>query len=246
MKKINPFLVEQQDKLNRIIELTKKLPKGKCLVVPFAATSSVFLHTNYQQYLLADFDLNLIGVYQVVASYQQQFINVAKQYFLPATNHQEVYEYYRHVFNGMHFNKGNNDSDLRKACLYLYLNRHCFKGENHYNTSIEFNAPFGYHKQVYFPEAELNTFITKFNSCDVEFMVASFEETIKQAQPGDVVFCYLPKISTEKRIYFANEQDFSWGDGFRLGSFCAKLQEMGIPIIIAHDDVMIFSKNSLT
>lgn len=86
---------------------------------------------------------------------------------------------------------------LRRAVLFLYLNRHGYNGLCRYNLRGEFNVPFGRYKKPYFPEAELYHFAEK--AQHAEFHCESYEECMKRADNRSVVYCdppYAPLSST--------------------------------------------------
>lgn len=86
---------------------------------------------------------------------------------------------------------------LRRAVLFLYLNRHGYNGLCRYNLRGEFNVPFGRYKKPYFPEAELYHFAEK--AQNAEFYCESYEECMQRADSRTVVYCdppYAPLTAT--------------------------------------------------
>ena len=58
-----PFLKWPGGKYRLTNRINKKLGQGKRLVEPFVGSAAVFLNTDYQDYLLADTNQDLINLY---------------------------------------------------------------------------------------------------------------------------------------------------------------------------------------
>lgn len=169
-----------------IIETIKEnLPKGKRLVEPFVGSGAVFLNTDYEAYLLADANKDLIDLFNTVKKEGIYFIDYASYYFDASFNNEESFYEFRKEFN--------ETLDMRKkSALFIYLNRHCFNGLCRYNKKGGFNVPFGRYKQPIFPRELLINFYHKSQSA--VFIHASFEETFNLIQNDDVVYCDPPYV----------------------------------------------------
>jgi DNA adenine methylase len=169
--------------------LRQHLPDGNRLIEPFAGSASVFLNTNYNSYLLADINPDLIGLFNAIKNQPNLLTGAARVYFSDWNNEEKYYS----ARNG--FNAANDD--FIRAVMFLYLNRHCYNGLCRYNLSGEFNAPYGKYKAPYFPEDEIRQFAEK--ARNAVFLCLDFEETIEMAGTGDVIYCdppYIPASST--------------------------------------------------
>lgn len=163
-------------------ELTKHLPTGPRLVEPFAGSCAVMMATEYPQYLIADINPDLISFYQAVAGNPFDLMERAKHLF-KIFNSEHGYYDSRESFN-------HNDDPEWRAALFLYLNRHCYRGLCRYNKKGQFNTPYGNYKNPYFPEKEIIAFAEKAKRAT--FICASYDETLAQLQTGDVVYCDPP------------------------------------------------------
>ena len=66
----------------RVMEvLSTHLPKGKRLVEPFVGSGAVFMNTDYDKYLLADINGDLINLYNIIMHQTESFIRIAREYF---------------------------------------------------------------------------------------------------------------------------------------------------------------------
>lgn len=195
-------------KSRMMAELKKHLPAGKRLIEPFAGSCSVMMNTDYEQYLIADVNADLINMYQVIQENSEYFIEELKYFF---ENYNDEISYYRerNKFNLPH------SALFERALTFLYLNRHCFNGLCRYNKKGEFNTPYGKLKNPYFPEVEIRAFAEKAKRAT--FISASFEETLQMAKSGDVVYCdppYLPASVSSVGSNHSQEFTAYTKDGF--------------------------------
>lgn len=120
-------------------EIRRYLPEGGCLIEPFVGAGSVFLNTEYDSYILADINSDLINLYNIVKSNTDDFVRDSRKLFTDEVNTSEVFYLLRQEFNLC-------ADAYRRAVLFLYLNRHCYNGLCRYNMRGEFNVPFGRYK----------------------------------------------------------------------------------------------------
>ncbi|WP_199911648.1 Dam family site-specific DNA-(adenine-N6)-methyltransferase [Dongshaea marina] len=231
MKKVRAFLKWAGGKHSLIEAIHQHLPQGERLVEPFVGAGSVFLNTDYQRYLLADVNQDLIALYQIVQQESERYIADAKSLFVPKNNDKQRYYQFREKFNK------SKDPYLR-SLLFLYLNRHGFNGLCRYNKKGIFNVPFGSYSKPYFPEAELNFFAEK--SQRAEFVCCSYDETFAKVQGNDVVYCdppYAPLSTTACFTTYAS-YGFSLDDQAVLARLARHTaREKGIPVLISNHDI---------
>ena len=233
-----PFLKYLGNKFNQVEQIKKLIPQGERLIEPFVGSGSVFLNTNYRRYLLCDVNKDLINVYKVLAAYQEEFVERCRKYFTQLNNNVDIYNFHRHVFNQIDSEETNYEQRINKACLFIYLNKHGFRGITRYNSEGKFNVPFGYYEKPYFPEQEMLAFVAKINQAElVEFRAFDFKDTLKLARAGDVVYCdppYVPLSATSNFTRYYGET-FNWHDQVELLSLCKKLkQELNITSVISN------------
>ena len=178
MKKNRAFLKWAGGKYPLVDEIRRYLPAGKRLIEPFVGAGSVFLNTDYEEYLLADINADLISLYNIVKTQPDNFVRDAKVMFSGEFNQSEMFYALRSEFN-------HSQDPYRRAVLFLYLNRHCYNGLCRYNSRGEFNVPFGRYKKPYFPEAELYWFAQKAQKAT--FVCEHYTQSMSQAVDGTVV-----------------------------------------------------------
>ncbi|WP_312414850.1 adenine-specific DNA-methyltransferase [Pseudescherichia sp.] len=229
MKKNRAFLKWAGGKYPLLDDIKKHLPPGECLIEPFVGAGSVFLNTDFSRYILADINSDLIGLYNIVKTRTDEYILNARELFTPQHNQAEVYYQLRSEFNQCR-------DALRRAVLFLYLNRHGYNGLCRYNLRGEFNVPFGRYKKPYFPEAELYHFAEKAQKA--EFRCLSYEECMALADVNSVVYCdppYAPLSATANfTAYHTNS--FSPLEQARLAEMAEVLVSKQIPVLISNHD----------
>ncbi|ECX6035932.1 Dam family site-specific DNA-(adenine-N6)-methyltransferase, partial [Salmonella enterica subsp. enterica serovar Panama] len=174
-----PFLKWAGGKRRSLDTLHRWLPSPdevECLVEPFVGGASVFLGTDYRQYLLADINADLIDVYLHVRDDPSGMVKRLERLFHEGNN-EEAYRESKDEFNRI-------SPGPEKSALFIYLNQHCFNGICRYNKRGIFNVPFGRRKSAYIPEAEIMAFARKTERCHVSFFHSGFEDTLKMTTAG--------------------------------------------------------------
>lgn len=203
VKKHRAFLKWAGGKYTLSDVINEMLPKGDRLVEPFVGAGSIFLNSDYDNYLLNDINRDLINLYQIIQIKPEQFIEDAKRIFDPKNNEAESYYHLRAEFNA-------SVDKYYRSLLFLYLNRHGYNGLCRYNKSGGYNVPFGKYKKPYFPEAELEFFSEKAQKA--QFICEGYRQTFARAQDNDVIYCDPPYVPLSKTASFTSYA----GNGFGL------------------------------
>lgn len=226
---MRPFLKWAGNKYRIMHQLKAILPEAKRLIEPFAGSAAVFLNTDYQHYLLAETNFDLINLYQHLQNEGLSFIEYCHGFFTSATNNSSLYYQFREEFN--------QTTDVRlKAALFLYLNRHGYNGLCRYNAHGRYNVPFGQHIKPYFPYKEMLAFYHK--AQQAKFVHADFQTTLQSANSGDVVYCdppYLPLSKTANFTQYSGKV-FSLAEQQALAKQASTLAARGIAVIISNHD----------
>jgi len=230
MKKNRAFLKWAGGKYPLIDDIKRHLPAGDCLIEPFVGAGSVFLNTEYDAYILADINSDLINLYNIVKTRTEEFVRDAHVLFTPEFNESDRFYGLRAEFNA-------SSDTYRRSVLFLYLNRHCYNGLCRYNLSGAFNVPFGRYKKPYFPEEELYWFAEK--AKNAVFVCEHYQDTLLKAQSGSVVYCdppYAPLSATANfTAYHTNS--FSMDDQRNLARLAYQLSnENDVPVLISNHE----------
>lgn len=215
-------------------ELKKHLPKGKRLVEPFAGSCAVMMNTDYDEYLIADINPDLINFYQRLISNPDAVIYFASYLFTTRNNAEEFYRL------RLNFNSNIQSPDA-KAATFLYLNRHCYNGIVRYNQAGHFNVPYGKYKAPYFPETEIRAFAEKAKRAT--FICADFSETLAMVRDGDVIYCDPPYNPLEGKESFTGYHTggFSTDQQQALANRLHALAMQGYPVVASNSDSLLTS-----
>lgn len=165
------------------------------LVEPFVGSGVVFLNLSFENYLLGDFNKDLINLFVILKKHRDFFIECCSDYFKPEFNTEEKFYELRKRFN-------NTSNVFERSTLFVYLNRHAFNGLCRYNSSGEFNVPYGKYENPYFPAKEMKFFYNK--ACFCDFVYQNFEVTIGMAKKGDVIYADPPFVPLSDTASFTN------------------------------------------
>jgi DNA adenine methylase len=230
-KKHRAFLKWAGGKFKLVDELAKQLPKGKRLIEPFVGAGSVFLNTDYDDYLLCDINPDLINLYNIIKQTPEAYITAAKALFIPEMNDKQAYLDVREKFN-------QTQDPFTRSVYFLYMNRHGFNGLCRYNRKGGFNVPFGTYKKPYFPENEIRYFSEKAQRA--EFKCIGYEQAFALAEKDDVIYCDPPYAPLSTTASFTTYM----GPGFSLDDQALLARESrhtalvkGIPVLISNHDI---------
>ncbi len=224
---IRPFLKWAGNKYRIVERIKRRLPAGRRLIEPFAGSGALFLNTDYERYLLSDSNRDLIDLYDILKREGDGFIDYTRQLFTVENNTPERYYQLRDEFN-------HTTDTNRRAALFVYMNRHGYNGLCRYNKKGGYNVPFGRYKHPYFPAAEMLAFHHKAQRA--QFRHQPFEQTLKAARPGDVVYCDPPYVPLSSSANFTH---YSAG-GFelhlqhKLAELAQSSARRGIPVLISN------------
>jgi DNA adenine methylase len=127
--------------------------------------------------------------------------------------------------------------DVGVAAWMIYVNRSSFNGLYRVNKSGRFNVPFGrYDNPTICDEPRLRACSVALASARI--VLADFEETIKDAQAGDLVYLDSPYAPLSKTSSFTayTKDGFSEQDHVRLRDSALLLKERGAYVILSHSD----------
>ncbi|MCE2595002.1 Dam family site-specific DNA-(adenine-N6)-methyltransferase [Motilimonas cestriensis] len=230
MKKNRAFLKWAGGKFGLIEDIKRHLPQEERLIEPFVGAGSVFLNTDYKQYLLNDINPDLIHLYQILQQQPDDYIKESEKFFAADFNDSDRYYDLRNQFNLC-------SDKFERALMFLYFNRHGYNGLCRYNKKGGFNVPFGRYKKPYFPAAELWFFAEK--AQQAEFVCESYSDTFARASSGDVIYCdppYAP-LSTSASFTSYAANGFTLDDQAVLGRLSRETAARKIPVLVSNHDI---------
>lgn len=224
-----PFLKWAGGKFRLLPKILHHLPHGKKLIEPFAGSGVVFLNADYDRYLLADINPDLINLFNDVKKGKSSFIHYCAGFFTEQHNTEQRFYELREHFNQL-------TAGRERSALFLYLNRHGYNGLCRYNRSGGFNVPFGRYKRPYFPGHELEVFAKKAQRA--EFRCQGFHKSFANTRKGHVVYCdppYLPWSLTANFTSYS-QKEFSLDNQHELAMEAGRVAQRGVPVLISNHD----------
>lgn len=224
-----PFLKWPGGKYRLLKQIQTALGSGQKLIEPFVGSAAVFLNTQFNRYLLADTNPDLIALYEDLRDGGEDFVQTCAALFVPENNQADRYYRLRNEFN-------NGASRERKSALFLYLNRHGYNGLCRYNSRGEFNTPFGQMTRPYFPRKEMLSFLQ--HARRARFKQQNFRESMLSARRGDIVYCDPPYVPLSRTASFTDYHSggFNWQHQETLAETAARLAQRGVRVVISNHD----------
>jgi DNA adenine methylase len=179
---------------------------------------------------LNDINSDLISLFRVVAFDLDSLMHICAELFVPENNTPEKYYYLRNVFN-------NERDPLRRAALFIYLNRHGYNGLCRFNSKGNFNVPFGRYRRPFFPETELRKASSLLKKARLTEL--GYEAVLEQCAAGDVVYCdppYVPLSATASFTTYAPGGPFRSEEQERLARCASEAARRGATVVISNHD----------
>ncbi|MEL0628381.1 Dam family site-specific DNA-(adenine-N6)-methyltransferase [Psychromonas aquatilis] len=228
-KKNRAFLKWAGGKYSLTEQINARLPAATRLIEPFVGAGSVFLNSDFDEYILNDINPDLIEMYKIIKRRPKKFIADAKVYFQAKYNQEKIYYQLREEFN-------NSDDVYLRSLLFLYMNRHGYNGLCRYNKNGGFNVPFGRYKKPYFPEEELLFFAEKAKKAT--FTCKSYQKLFLYLRDTDVLYCDPPYVPLSKSASFTSyaTQGFTLDDQAQLAKLA---RESKAAVLLSNHDTTL-------
>ncbi|MFA4876488.1 MAG: DNA adenine methylase [Methanoregula sp.] len=183
--------------------------------------------------VISDLNSELVNLYRAVKTRPDQVIcELEKDDLL---NNAESYRHLRREFNSRVTTSKNR---IRRAALFVFLNKHSFNGLWRVNRRGEFNVPFGYHAKLSLPSEHS---IRKFHAMlqHVTIRNTDFEKTVQPAKEGDFVYFDPPYHPISKTANFTDyhASGFRFGDQERLAKTFRRLSDRGVFVMLSNSKV---------
>ncbi|KEZ23282.1 DNA adenine methylase [Ureaplasma diversum] len=230
-KDLTPFIKWVGGKKQLIDEIEKRLPlEFNNYYEPFVGGGAVLFSLTPKKAFINDINEVLINAYKVIKNNPYQLIEALEKLdSIDCTK--EVYYQLRNKFNNKILAK---EFDVENASLFIFLNKKCFNGLYRVNSKGLFNVP--YNNKVkcnsYQKDNILN--ISKYLQ-NVEITNLDFEESLKNAQKGDLIFLdspYAPLNPTSFESY--TKEGFDLDNHVRLANLFKELDKKGCYLMLTN------------
>jgi DNA adenine methylase len=211
----------------QIVELLPKL--FKTYYEPFVGGGAVFWHIDPARYdyaVLNDFNTELINAYKVVRDFPEEL--------LEQVQHLKVT---KDVYLRLRKRLPESFSPVRRAARTLFLNKTCFNGLYRVNKKGIFNVMWGDYKNPVIADPEVIRADSEVLA-HVKLTALDFEESVKNAKSGDVVYFDPPYIEVSKTSNFTSYTSigFTMEDQKRLASTFRTLADRGVFLVASNSD----------
>lgn len=220
--------------------LTQHLPENPILVEPFVGAGALFANTLHESILINDLNRDLVNIYKQIRKNHRKLSKETKLLFQPRYNSKQKYYQLREEFNQC-------ETPLRRASLFLYLNRHGYNGLCRYNLQGGYNVPFGSYQAPYFPEQELRNFSRRLKAAKISAL--SFTDFLEKLYKHPelhkmVIYCDPPYVPLSKTANFTGYAacKFSSQDQKDLSELAEKLSNKGAKVMVSNHDTSFTRK----
>lgn len=237
MSKAKPIIKWVGGKTKLITHLNENLPKEfNNYFEPFVGGASVILEMlskdvqeGTREYTISDINDNLINTYQVVQKNLDELITeLAKEKY---ANNLESYTSNRVRYNSI---KSENNDNVERAALFIYLNKCGYNGMYRENSKGGYNIPFGKMNNPKICDVDtLRKFSTSVQKVTIE--CAGYNEIMESTEKHD--FVYLdPPYDGDNNKMFTDYTNNSFGrtQQKELKEFVDALTEKGVHVMISN------------
>ena len=257
--KIKPFvkwaggkgnLLEQ---LNRYYPLELKNGEIECYIEPFLGGGAVLIDIlqNYKVKEAYAFDINLdlINSYNVIKNNVDELIYnlklLEKRYLnLEKDDRKDYFYNIRKQYNSYRLIK--NESSIKKATEFIFLNRTCFNGLYRVNKSGEFNVPMGNYKNPTICDEENLRALSSIIK-NVKFEYGDYKESKKYIKENTFVYFdppYRPLNITSGFTSYTKE-DFNDENQKELALFYKELNDNKIKVMLSNSNPKNTNKDDI-
>ena len=236
MSKAKPFLKWAGGKSRVALKISSFFPESfDNYYEPFLGSGAIYFTISPQRGRLNDLNKYLIGTYRIIKENPDGLIKVLqkidKEYHsLPDLDQKSNYYYESRIeYNSI------KSMTIKKAALFIFLNKAGFNGMYRENSRGEYNIPFGKHNKCLICD-ERNIREVSLNIKDIEFSFGDYKLALDEASKGDLVYLDPPYIPISKTANFTQYQKegFSYEDHKKIRDLAIKLHEKGCYVVISN------------
>ncbi len=135
--------------------------------------------------------------------------------------------------------RNRSQGQFKYAAEFIYLNKTCWNGLYRVNSAGLFNVPYGRNESgVVVDPKNLKACAESLGSKSIVLKTCNFEENLKEAKQGDLVYLDPPYVTGHNNNGFVayNEVLFSWDDQERLAKLALALAQKGVHVIVSNAD----------
>lgn len=226
-------------RINEFIDDSVEPNSSYTYIEPFLGGGAVFFDKAPKKAIINDLNEDLINAYRIIQSDEYtELIRLLDE-------HAEAYrldpdDYYYDVRRWDREREWpGNRTPVERAARMIFLNRTCYNGLYRVNSKGQFNTPIGRYRNPTICDRQNITEIHNYLSSpenDIRIMNGSYEEAIRQARDGDVIYID-PPYDYEDDDGFTKYQmsGFTFEDFQKLKKECDKALNNGSFVIVSNN-----------
>ena len=237
--KYQPFVKWVGGKRGLLAQILPLFPKEfNNYLEPFVGGGAVFFELfskgilNDKKVYLFDINSELINTYYIIKNSPEKLIEKLENF---ANEHTK--EFYYQI---REWDRKDNFNDLdptTKAARFIYLNKTCFNGLYRVNKKGYFNTPMGSYKNPNICDSQTilaNSFALK----NAIIQNSSFENVIKFAKKGDLIYLDPPYYPLNKTSNFTSYSEFEFleNEQQKLFDIFYRLDKKGCKVVQSNSD----------
>lgn len=235
---IVPLLKWAGGKRQLLAELNNRLPRGwDSFYEPFFGGGAFFISLKNQglitRAVIADLNRELVNFYRVVQTSPDRLIDE-----ISGSCFENTATAYRRLKDEFNETVPGRNNAVRRAALFLFLNKHGYNGLWRVNSRGEFNVPFGrYAKRSLPPAPAILLFSDMLRR--VTIREADFENAVKTARRGDFIYFDPPYHPLSKTARFTSytSPGFTFENQVRLARLFDRLSKKGVQVMLSNSKV---------
>ena len=191
---------------------------------PFIGGGALLFELSPKKAVINDYNEELMNVFRCIKD-EIKFNKMCTELNKYEVNHSEEF-YYEMRSKDKDKAKYNKMQDYKRAARTIYLNKACFNGLYRVNKNNEFNVPFGKKTKVNTYDGQnLGIIHSYLNFNEVTIQSIDFEESVKNAKPGDFIYFDPPYDSETNTFNDYTENGFGKEEQVRLARVYKELAD---------------------
>lgn len=225
-KRAEPFIKWAGGKQSLVSQITPNFPKSyKKYYEPFIGGGSIFFSLEHHTGIISDQNDWLIDTYLAIRDNWKAVV----EELINTPNTKEDFLRLRAV-------NPSTLNEIKKAALFIYLNKTCFRGLFRVNRSGQFNVPYGAYDRRYCDPQNIEAVSVAL--LDTTILKGDFEAALVGIESGDFVYFDPPyyKLGGYSDFNRYTSAQFRETDHLRLASLCNELDSLGVKWAVSNSD----------
>lgn len=196
---------------------------------------------NLKEIYINDINAELINTYKMIQKNIDALISslykIQSDYIiLDNSNREKFYYERREQFNHLKLNNSKT-TKIKKAALFIFLNKTCFNGLYRVNKQGHFNVPIGRYKNPKICDTENLQNISRAIQ-NLNIMCLDYKQTLKYIDINSFIYIDPPyrPISNSSNFTSYTENQFNDEKQIELAQFIDKINKKGAKIIVSNSD----------